>query len=246
MCSPIGARVPTHLGLEAASEPGRTHRPAGTLPRPTRGRPSKLKRFASACCKVCSAGVERLERQPASGALKVFQAVPAPPRHPGELCLGQLPAGSTLGSQAPLQSRCCPRRRLLRTLHIYPQALSRTGATRAQLNAFRVSRARTHCRHTRVHVCAHTCAATLAACTTHLAHTLPHLRAAPAPALDPFPPPRRCLAAPHARRRSAPIRCRWSRHAELDPAAVAPNWTPLGPHACRDLERRGFLPASLH
>ena len=67
LCSRIGARVPTHLGLEAASEPGRTHRPAGTLPRPTRGRPSKLKRFASACCTVCSAGVERLQRQPASG-----------------------------------------------------------------------------------------------------------------------------------------------------------------------------------
>ena len=97
--------------------------------------------------------------------------MPAPPRHPGELCLGQLPAGSTLGSQAPLQSRCCTRRRLLRTLHIYPQALSRTGATRAQLAAFGVSRARTHCRHTRVHVCAHTCGhATLAACTAHLAH----------------------------------------------------------------------------
>ena len=68
-CYTMSARVPTHRRLEAASEPGRTHRLAGTLPRPTRGRPSQLvKRFASARRKVCSAGVERLQRQPASGA----------------------------------------------------------------------------------------------------------------------------------------------------------------------------------
>ena len=69
LLSTMSARVPTHRRLEAASEPGRTHRLAGTLPRPTRGRPSQLvKRFASARRKVCSAGVERLQRQPASGA----------------------------------------------------------------------------------------------------------------------------------------------------------------------------------
>ena len=81
-CRPTGGRLPIVAGLEPASEPGRMRRLAATLPRLTQGRPSAQKRFEHARCKVSSALLERLQRQPAGGAYKVFQAVSAPPRHP--------------------------------------------------------------------------------------------------------------------------------------------------------------------
>ena len=53
--------------------PGRMRRLAATLPRLTQGRPSTQQRFEHARCKVSSALLERLQRQPTGGAYKVFQ-----------------------------------------------------------------------------------------------------------------------------------------------------------------------------
>eukprot|EP00964_Phaeocystis_antarctica_P141456 scaffold106494_cov49-Phaeocystis_antarctica.AAC.1 len=65
---PTGARLPVVPGLEPASEPCRMRRLAATLPRLTQGRPSTQKRFEHARCKVSSALLERLQRQPTGGA----------------------------------------------------------------------------------------------------------------------------------------------------------------------------------
>eukprot|EP00964_Phaeocystis_antarctica_P119359 scaffold83100_cov53-Phaeocystis_antarctica.AAC.2 len=72
-CSPIGGRLPKAAGLEAARMPGRMRRLAATFPRLTQGRPSTQQRFEHARCKVSSALLERLQRQPTGGAYKVFQ-----------------------------------------------------------------------------------------------------------------------------------------------------------------------------